>query len=109
MVRTGRLELPCLAALASETSLSTNSNTFAFLILEGFQTPGFGRFRYGAGGENRTLTKLPSVDFESTASTVPPLQLIPNLGRGLQDCRKSKNMQALFVWRIFFWLRLKNF
>ena len=28
----------------------------------------------GAGGENRTLTKLPSVDFESTASTVPPLQ-----------------------------------
>lgn len=31
-----------------------------------------GNWFAGAGGENRTLTMLPSADFESAASTVPP-------------------------------------
>lgn len=43
----------------------------------------------GAGGENRTLTMLPSADFESAASTVPPRRLCVQGAqyRALAGCR----------------------
>lgn len=72
--RRGQL-LPALPFWAIPTRMPTKKPTN--LILDSKKPALLRAFTRlcGAEGETRTLTMLPSADFESAASTIPPLRL----------------------------------